>query len=107
MRLSEQSLFLRVNGREIRDSVDGDTTLLSYLRNHLGLTGAKNGCGQGQCGTCTVLVDGRPMKSCLIKLKSPKLTGTEILTIEGLTGKNGVPHPIQDAFVNAVSVHPG
>ena len=65
----------RVNNREIEASVDGEMTLLDYLRQKLGLTGTKNGCSQAQCGTCTVLLNGRPVKSCSLKLKNKKLRG--------------------------------
>ncbi len=87
--------------------MDGETTLLTYLRESLGLYGAKNGCGQGQCGTCTVLVNGRPTKSCAVKLKSKKLINASIETIEGLTERDGTLHPIQEAFINAGSIQCG
>jgi len=87
---------LRVNG-EVR-SVDADPSrsLLGVLRDELDLTGTKYGCGEGQCGACTVLVDGEPRRSCVTALGSVK--GSEIRTIEGLAGKD-VLHPLQESFL--------
>ncbi len=90
-----------VNNCDIKDTVDGDQTLLSYLRFKLRLTGAKEGCGQAQCGTCTVLLDGRPVKSCSLKLKSEKLQRAVIETVEGLAASGDWLHPIQEAFIRA------
>ena len=73
--------------------------LLSYLRFDLGLTGSKYGCGEGLCGACTVLVDGRPLRSCMSSVGA--VAGGSITTIEGLA-KNGVLHPVQQAFVDEV-----
>jgi xanthine dehydrogenase YagT iron-sulfur-binding subunit len=87
---------LRVNGREHRVSLDARTTLLDALREHLHLTGSKKGCGLGQCGACTVLVDGKRVKSCLSLAAMAE--GQEITTIEGLA-KGGELHPLQTAFV--------
>jgi nicotinate dehydrogenase subunit A len=92
-----QSTRLIVNGSTISVTADGDTPLLDILRNHLGLTGTKFGCGQEQCGCCLVLVDGRPEKSCGKALST--LAGREILTIEGL-GARDRPHPLQTAFLD-------
>nr|WP_240003216.1 (2Fe-2S)-binding protein [Streptomyces cinnamoneus] len=87
---------LRVNGTERRLEVDTRTTLLDALRDGLKLTGTKKGCDQGQCGACTVHVDGRRVLSCLTLAASAD--GREVLTIEGL-GRDGAPHPVQEAFV--------
>ena len=62
------SIQMTVNGREIKDNVDGELSLLHYLRREMKLTGAKKGCGQAQCGTCTVLINSRPVKSCALQL---------------------------------------
>jgi nicotinate dehydrogenase subunit A len=88
---------LNVNG-EIRtvDVRDAGEPLLYVLRNALGLTGAKYGCGLGQCGSCTVIVDGEAVRSCLIPVAS--LAGKKVTTIEGL-GTPDKPHPLQAAFV--------
>ena len=88
---------LNVNG-ETRtvDIRDPQEPLLYVLRNALGLTGAKYGCGLGQCGSCTVIVDGEAVRSCLMPIS--KLAGKKVTTIEGL-GTPGKPHPLQTAFV--------
>ena len=92
-----QSTRLIVNGSTVSVTADGDTPLLDVLRNHLGLTGTKFGCGQEQCGCCMVLVDGRPEKSCGKALSA--VAGREIVTIEGL-GARDRPHPLQAAFLD-------
>jgi nicotinate dehydrogenase subunit A len=88
---------LNVNGEtrtvDVRDSRE---PLLYVLRNTLGLTGAKYGCGLGQCGSCTVIIDGEPVRSCLVPVAS--LAGKKVTTIEGL-GTPDKPHPLQAAFV--------
>jgi xanthine dehydrogenase YagT iron-sulfur-binding subunit len=85
-----------VNGAEHRLVLDPRTTLVDALREHLGLTGTKKGCGLGQCGACTVLVDGKRMKSCLILAVLAE--GHEITTIEGV-GDTERLHPLQRAFI--------
>jgi aerobic-type carbon monoxide dehydrogenase small subunit (CoxS/CutS family) len=87
---------LRVNGAKVRVDADQERFLLGVLRDDLGLTGAKYGCGEGRCGACTVLVDGAPVRSCLTKLSS--IATREITTIEGLE-KDGRLHPLQEAFL--------
>ena len=89
-------LALRVNGGAHRLRLDHRTTLLDALREHLGLTGTKKGCDQGQCGACTVLLDGRRVNSCLLLAVTAQ--GAEITTIEGLGEPDGL-HPLQAAFV--------
>jgi nicotinate dehydrogenase subunit A len=91
-----QSIALTVNGRAVSVTADGDTPLLDVLRNHLGLVGSKFGCGQEQCGSCMVLVDGAPEKSCGKALST--VAGKAVLTIEGL-GTPEHPHPLQTAFL--------
>jgi aerobic-type carbon monoxide dehydrogenase small subunit (CoxS/CutS family) len=89
---------LHINGRSYAFQADADESLLSVLRNRLGLTGSKYGCGEGQCGACTVLIDGNPRRSCITKVGA---VGTKaITTIEGLE-KNGRLHPVQQAFLDA------
>ncbi|MFI5909406.1 2Fe-2S iron-sulfur cluster-binding protein [Dactylosporangium sp. NPDC051541] len=87
---------LTVNGVEHELTLDPRTTLLDALREHLDLTGAKKGCDHGQCGACTVLLDGRRVNSCLVLLIAQ--AGAEVTTIEGL-GTAAEPHPVQRAFL--------
>jgi xanthine dehydrogenase YagT iron-sulfur-binding subunit len=89
-------VVLRVNGTEHQLALDPRTTLLDALREHLQLTGSKKGCGLGQCGACTVLIDGQRMKSCLSL--AALVDGREIETIEGLAQGQEL-HPLQAAFV--------
>jgi xanthine dehydrogenase YagT iron-sulfur-binding subunit len=89
-------LVLRVNGTEHRLALDPRTTLLDALREHLHLTGSKKGCGLGQCGACTVLMDGKRVKSCLSL--AALVDGREITTIEGLAQGDQL-HPLQTAFI--------
>ena len=94
---TSSELSLRVNGTAHRLRLDHRTTLLDALREHLGLTGTKKGCDHGQCGACTVLVEGRRVNSCL--LLAVMAQGTEITAIEGLARPDGGLHPLQAAFV--------
>jgi xanthine dehydrogenase YagT iron-sulfur-binding subunit len=89
-------LVLRVNGNEHRLTLDPRTTLLDALREHLHLTGSKKGCGLGQCGACTVLMDGKRVKACLSL--AALVEGREITTIEGLAQGEQL-HPLQAAFI--------
>ena len=91
------SLRTHVNGREVSLPLDGRTSLLDMLREHLGLTGAKKGCDHGQCGACTVHVDGRPVTSCLTV--AAKVDGRDVTTIEGLSDGRTL-HPMQQAFID-------
>lgn len=90
------NVTLRVNGSEHRLSLDSRTTLLDALREHLHLTGSKKGCGLGQCGACTVLMDGKRVKSCLSL--TALVEGREITTIEGVAQGDEL-HPLQTAFI--------
>src|SRR5437773_4545333 len=90
------NVSLRVNGTEHRLILDPRTTLLDALREHLRLTGSKKGCGLGQCGACTVLMDGKRVKSCLSL--AALVEGREIITIEGLAHGEQL-HPLQAAFI--------
>lgn len=87
---------LQVNGRAVEVYIEPRRTLLSVLREELGLTGAKEGCGEGNCGACTVLVDGDPVYACLTL--AVDCEGRQIRTIEGLS-EGGELHPVQEAFV--------
>ncbi len=92
------SSTLHVNGNEHQVDVPPDTKLLYVLRDTLGLTGTKYGCGEGVCGACTVLLDGKPVRSCQASLSAA--AGKKITTIEGLE-RDGQLHPVQQAFLKA------
>jgi aerobic-type carbon monoxide dehydrogenase small subunit (CoxS/CutS family) len=93
-----------VNGREVEVETDAETRLLDLLREDLRLTGTKEGCGEGECGACTVLLDGRAINSCLVL--APQVDGKEVLTIEGLA-KGTELHSIQRAYVEKGAVQCG
>ena len=95
---------LRVNGKPFAVEVDGETSLLTVLRDQLDLTGTKYGCGEGQCGACTVLIDGNPRRSCLTPVSAAEKK--EITTIEGLAA-SGRMHPVQQAFLDAEAIQCG
>ena len=88
---------LAVNGKRCAIEADPDASLLSVLREQLDLTGAKYGCGEGQCGACTVLIDGLPRRSCITPVGAA--AGKPIITIEGLAHKGRL-HPLQQAFLD-------
>jgi aerobic-type carbon monoxide dehydrogenase small subunit (CoxS/CutS family) len=92
------SFSLLVNGAEHKVDDPSKEKLLWVLRNSLNLSGTKYGCGEGQCGACTVLLDGKPTRSCLTRASSA--VGKKIMTIEGLA-RNGELHPVQEAFLQA------
>ena len=95
---------LHVNGREVTVSASAEDMLLYVLRDDLDLTGAKYGCGEGQCGACTVLVDGRAVQSCVTPVKA--VAGKRVLTVEGLD-QNGKLTPVQQAFVKTDALQCG
>jgi len=94
-----------VNGRPVEREIDAEARLLDVLREGLHLTGTKEGCGEGECGACTVLLDGAAVNSCLVL--AAQADGKEIVTIEGLAGPGDDLHPIQAAFVEAGGVQCG
>ncbi len=89
-------LNLSVNGDPVSLAIEPHLTLLELLRDTLGLTGTKEGCGAGNCGACTVLLDGEPVNACL--LLAVEAEGSQVITVEGLTN-NGDLHPVQEALV--------
>jgi aerobic carbon-monoxide dehydrogenase small subunit len=91
-----ETMDLKINRKPVRLEVDGERMLLWVLRTDLGLTGTKYGCGQGHCGACTVVVDGKAVRSCLTPLNAVR--GKEVLTIEGLVVEDRL-HPLQNAFI--------
>jgi len=93
-----EPIQLEVNGQRRSTSADPETPLLWVLREEFGLTGTKYGCGEGECGACTVLVGGNPRRSCQVPLRAA--AGKSITTIEGLE-QNGKLHPVQQAFLDA------
>jgi carbon-monoxide dehydrogenase small subunit len=100
----KKAIQLSVNGQQVQVSVGGSETLLDCLRNQLELTGTKKGCDQGDCGACTVLVDGTPVNSCL--MLALEAHGKDITTIEGLAQEDGL-HPLQEAFISQNAVQCG
>ena len=85
-----------LNNKQVQITTDGDLKLLWVLRTRFGLTGLKYGCGEGHCGSCTVLVDNESVRSCLVSLKN--VSGKNVVTIEGLADKSNL-HPMQKAFI--------
>ncbi len=93
---SEMAVSFVVNGEEIRGSVEARMTLADFLRDVVGLTGTHLGCEHGVCGACTILVNGRTVRSCL--MLAVQADGQELRTVEGLEGPDGTLHPVQEAF---------
>jgi xanthine dehydrogenase iron-sulfur cluster and FAD-binding subunit A len=100
----EYHIKTTINGRSQTLTVPPNRTLLNLLREHLGLLGTKCGCEIGECGACTVLLDGEPVNSCLVL--APQIDGREVLTVEGLE-QNGKLHPLQESFLDHDAVHCG
>ena len=94
-----------LNGELVEMEVEDHWTLLHLLREELGLTGTKEGCGSGECGACTVLVDGMAVNSCLFL--AADVDGKEVLTIEGLAAPDGTLHPLQRAFIENGAIQCG
>ncbi len=91
-----EKISFNLNGKKTEIATESNQTLLWVLRNLLGLTGTKFGCGTGFCGACTVLINREPTRSCMFPVKD--IAGKEVITIEGL-GRNGKLHPVQKAFI--------
>jgi len=92
----EEKIRFNLNGKKTEITTDPNQTLLWFLRNQLGLTGTKFGCGSGFCGACTVLINREPARSCMLPVSD--ISGKEVITIEGLA-RNGKLHPLQKAFI--------
>ena len=92
----KQSISFKLNHHSVSVNVNGEESLLTVIREYLDKTGTKYGCGLGDCGACTVLVDNEPLRSCMILVED--IAGKEILTIEGLSS-NGSLHPLQKSFI--------
>ncbi len=101
----KRALKLRINGVDEELFIEPWWTLARALREELGLTGTKVSCETGNCGSCTVLIDGKAVKSCLYL--AIKARGKDILTIEGLAGKDGKLHPLQEAFIEHFAIQCG
>jgi aerobic-type carbon monoxide dehydrogenase small subunit (CoxS/CutS family) len=104
LRMKRKGISFKVNGVQHGLEVKSCQTLLEVLRNELGLSGTKEGCGTGECGACTVLLDGKPVNSCLMLAIDAE--GREVTTVEGLE-KEGRLHPLQEAFVEEGAVQCG
>ena len=98
-------LSFKLNGQDISIQILPNTLLVDLLRDHLGLTGTKTGCRQGECGVCTVLLDGAPVNSCL--LPAVKVAGRSVTTIEGLAKDDGSLDIIQERFISEGAVQCG
>jgi carbon-monoxide dehydrogenase small subunit len=97
-------IHLTINGEPVEIAVEPNRTLVQLLREDLGLTGTKHGCGLGDCGACTVILDGKPVNSCLVL--AVQAAGSDVQTIEGLAD-DGELHPIQQAFVDHGAIQCG
>jgi len=100
----KKSLTMKLNGREVQLEVEPTAMLVDVLRDELGLTGTKVGCRAGDCGTCTVIIDGKAMTSCLVP--ALKVNGREVTTIEGLAEGDEL-HPLQQAFIDHGAIQCG
>lgn len=100
-----QTISFVINGKEKLMSIDPNRTLADMLRKDLGLVGTKKGCEEGECGACTVLLNGATVNSCIVP--AMKADGADIVTIEGLEGKDGELDPIQEAFIEVGAVQCG
>jgi aerobic-type carbon monoxide dehydrogenase small subunit (CoxS/CutS family) len=101
----KKELTFTLNGEVVKADVDPQWTLLYLLREVLELTGTKEGCGYGECGACTVIIDGQAVNSCLYPVMEAE--GKTITTIEGLASRDGQLHPLQTAFINEGAVQCG
>ena len=103
--MKKVSISFTLNGDSVTAEVPVTWTLLKTLREYFELTGAKEGCGVGECGACTVIMDGEAINSCLCPI--PEVEGRSVTTIEGLADEDGTLHPLQDAFLKNNGVQCG
>lgn len=103
--MRQETIQVTVNGKTYCKTVNVSMTLLEFLRQELHLTGAKQGCNEGECGACTVLVNGKPVNSCL--MLAVEANKADVLTVEGLTSEDGTLHPLQEAFLQVGAVQCG
>jgi carbon-monoxide dehydrogenase small subunit len=101
----KRRIRLKINGEQHEIEIKTSSTLLSLLRDELGLKGTKEGCGAGTCGACSVIIDGKVIDSCIFPAMDAD--GKEVLTVEGLAGENGKLHPLQEAFMEEGAVQCG
>ena len=101
----KRTIHFRLNGKSVHAEVESSWSLLTVIREYFDLTGAKEGCGRGECGACTVLMNGSAVNSCLIL--APEAEGSEIITIEGLSRPDGELSPLQKAFVEKGAIQCG
>lgn len=102
--MDKQRFTAKINGEWVDINIQPNLRLVDFLRDELGLTGTKEGCGEGECGACTVIVDGKTVNSCL--LLAMQVAGKDIWTIEGVS-KDGKIHPIQQSFIENGAVQCG
>ncbi|MCQ1529063.1 (2Fe-2S)-binding protein [Lutispora saccharofermentans] len=100
----KHDISFTINGEQVHLEVEPNKTLLKMLREDLNLTGAKEGCGAGECGSCTVIVDGKAVNSCM--MLAVEANGKDIITVEGLA-KNGVLDPLQETFIKNAALQCG
>lgn len=101
----KQTIIFNLNGESVQVEIEPHLTLLQLLRDRVGLTGTKEGCGMGECGACTVLLDGKTVNSCIFP--AIEVDGKSVTTIEGLTDAQGNLHPIQKAFIEYGAIQCG
>jgi carbon-monoxide dehydrogenase small subunit len=102
--MNENRIHFKVNGKPVEVTVKANMTLADLLRTELRLTGTKKGCERGNCGACTVMVNGKAILSCL--MLAPRVDGTEVVTVEGLATPKGI-HPLQQAFIDHGAIQCG